>query len=108
MPEVVVADEEVDFHAVVGQFAQFAEQAGVAAWHYGAVLVPEVEDVAEQIYGGGFVLDAVEEIDEAALLCALVAYGQAAEVRVGEEVYGFHGRGERWLEWYFGRIKVVL
>ena len=62
-PDVVVAGKEVHFHAHVRQFGQFAEKAGVAFGHDGAELVPEVEHVSQQIYGGCLVLDTVEKVD---------------------------------------------
>ena len=89
-PEVVVAGEEVHLHAVVREFGDFSQQSGVAFGDDVAIFVPEVEDVSEQVYGGGFVLDAVEEVHKSALLRAPMRYGKAPEVCVGDEVYRFH------------------
>ena len=74
-PQVVVAREEMHLHAHVRQLAYLAQQAGVALGHHGLVLVPEVKDVAEQVDGGGFVLDAVEEVHQPALLHTRMGYG---------------------------------
>ena len=74
-PQVVVAREEMHLHAHVRQLAYLAQQAGVTLGHHGLVLVPEVKDVAEQIDGGGFVLDAVEEVHQPALLHTRMGYG---------------------------------
>ena len=74
-PQVVVAREEMHLHAHVRQLANLSQQAGVALGHHGLVLVPEVKDVAEQIDGGGFVLDAVEEVHQPALLHTCMGYG---------------------------------
>ena len=45
-PDIMVAGEEVYFHAHIRQFGQLAEKAGVAFGHDRAELVPEVEHVA--------------------------------------------------------------
>ena len=89
-PQVVVARKEVYFNTVVREFGNLSQQPCVAFRHDVAVLVPEVEDVAEQVYRGSFVLDAVEEVYEPSFLHASVRYGEAAEVCVGDEVYRFH------------------
>ena len=91
-PKVVVAREEMHLNAHVRQLADFAEQARVAFRHHRAVFVPEVEHVAQQVHGGRLVLDAIEEIHEAALLRAAVRNGKAAKVRVGKEIDVLHFR----------------
>ena len=90
LPEVVVADEIVNLHAEVGEFADFAEQSREALGHGVAVLVPEVEHVAEEVDGRGLVLDGVEEVHQSPLLGAGMGNGQAAEVGIGEEIYVLH------------------
>ena len=77
-PQVVVARKEVHLHAHVRQFANLAQQAGVTLGHHGLVLVPEVEDVAEQIDGGGFMLDAIKEVHQPAFLHSRMGNGEAA------------------------------
>ena len=77
-PQVVVAREEVHLHAHVRQFANLSQQTGVALGHDGLVLVPEVEDVAEQIDGGGFMLDAFKEVHQPAFLHSRMGNGEAA------------------------------
>ena len=46
-PNVVVAGEEVYFHAYVRQFGQLAEKTGVALGHNRTELVPEVEHISQ-------------------------------------------------------------
>ena len=67
-PDVVVAREEVHFHAQVGQFGQFAQEARISLGYDGLEFVPEVEHVAQQIDGSCLVLDAVQKVDQAAFL----------------------------------------
>ena len=66
-PYVVVADEEVHLHAIVGQLRYLAQEAGVALGYDVVVLEPKVEDVAQHVHCRGFVLDAVEELDQSSL-----------------------------------------
>ena len=61
--DVVIAGEEVYFHAHIRQFGQLAEKAGVTFGHDRAEFVPEVEHVAQQIYGSRLMFDTVEEVD---------------------------------------------
>ena len=89
-PEVVVAREEMHLHAHVGQFADFSKQARVALRDDVFIFVPEVENVAQEINGIRLMLDAVEKIDQAALLSSGVWNGQTAQVGVGEEIDIFH------------------
>ena len=67
-PDVVVAGKEMHLHAHVGQLAQLAEEARVAAWHHIFVFVPEVKDIAQQIDGCRLLLDAVKETHQASFL----------------------------------------
>ena len=89
-PQVVVACEEVDLHAHVGQFRELAEETGVAFGHHIPVFVPEVEHVAQEIYGGGLVLYRVEETHQPALLRAAVLNGPRAQVGIGKKIYILH------------------
>ena len=89
-PDVVVAGKEVYLHAHVCQFGELAEEPCIAFWHHVAVLVPEVEHVAQQIDGGRLGLDAVEKPHQSPLLGAPVRNGPRAEVCVGEEIYVLH------------------
>ena len=77
-PDVVVADEEVHFHAEVRQLGQFAQEARVAFGHDGLEFVPEVEHVAQQVDGRSLVLDAVQEADQPAFLRPSVGDGERA------------------------------
>lgn len=67
-PDVMVADEEMYFHAQVRQLGQFAQETGITSGYDCLELIPEVEHVSQQVDGGSFVLDAVEEIDKTPLL----------------------------------------
>ena len=98
-PHVVVAGEVVDLHAVVGEFGDFSEESCEAPWHGLTVFEPEVEHVSEEVYGGGLVLDAVEEVDESAFLCTAAADGLGAQVGIAEEVDRFHQVGEGVCGW---------
>ena len=82
LPKVVIATEKVHFHTHVGQFADFSEQTRVALGHHIAILKPEIEDVAHEIYGLGLMLDAFEKIDQPALLCPGMRYRPAAEMGI--------------------------
>ena len=81
-PDIMVAGEEVYFHAHIRQFGQLAEKAGVAFGHDRAELVPEVEHVAQQLYGGCFVLDPVEKVPQPSILCTSVLDGPRTQVCV--------------------------
>lgn len=96
-PDVVVAGEEVHFHAHVGQFRQFAEKARIAFGHHISVFVPEVKHVAEQIHGLRLVLDAVEEAHKPALLHTAVRYGERPKMGVGKKIDVFFHRLCRWM-----------
>ena len=85
-PQVVVAGEEMHLHAHVGQLGKFAEKARVPLRYDIFIFVPEVEHIAQQIDGGGFSLDAVEEAHEPAFMHSAVRDGQRAEMGVGEEI----------------------
>ena len=91
-PQVVVAREIVHFDPVVGKFGELSEETRESLGNDISVFVPEIEHVAEQIDGCGFVLDAIEEAHEASFLHSLVGDGKRTEMCVGEEIYGFHIR----------------
>ena len=74
-PNVMVSCEEVYFHSYIRQFGQFAQETGIAFRHNGLEFIPKVEHIAQQIHGRSFVLDTVEEVDEASFLCAPVFDG---------------------------------
>ena len=74
-PDVVVAGEEVHLYAHVRQFGQLAQKACVAFGHDVFVLIPEVEHVAQKVYGGGLVLYVVKEAHQPSLLRACVVDG---------------------------------
>lgn len=81
-PDVVVAGEVMHLHTHVGQLRQFAQEARVALGHHILVFIPEVEHIAEQIHGGSFMLDVVEESHQAALMHPAVVDGKRPEVGV--------------------------
>ena len=85
-PDVVVAGQPCHLHAGVGELGELAEQAHVALWHHVLVFVPVVEDVAEQVYGHGLLLDAVEEGDDASFALAGTVVVGGAQVKVAQEV----------------------
>jgi len=75
-PDIVVARKEMHFHAKVGELGELAEEARVALGHYVAILVPEVEHIAKEIYGFCLVFYLVEEIDKATFLHPSVGNGE--------------------------------
>ena len=81
-PDVVVACEIVHLDTHIGQLGYLAKETGEALRHHIAVLVPEVEHIAQQIDGSRLVLDTVEETHQSALLHALMRNGEGAKVGV--------------------------
>ena len=81
-PNVVVAREVVHLNAHVGKLRQFAEEARVALGHRITPLIPEVEHVAQQIYGTCLGLYRVKKTHKPALLSAAVFYSPRPEVGV--------------------------
>ena len=75
-PYIMVAGEEMHLDAHVGKLRQLTEETRVALGHDVLVFVPEVKHIAEQIDRLGFLLDAVEEAHEPALLHAPVGDSQ--------------------------------
>ena len=89
-PKVVIANEEMHLYAHVGEFGNLAQEARVALRHNKFILVPEVKHISQQINSTRLMLDAVKEIYESALLSTCVGNSTAAQVGVGEKIYGFH------------------
>ena len=88
-PHVVVADEEVQLDAFVGQLGHAPQQPHVAFGHHVAVGEPKVEHVAEEHHHGGILLYAVQQLAE--LLFALQRVVAGTQVGVGDEVEFFIG-----------------
>lgn len=63
-PHVVVADEIVDFDALVGEGRQFAQKPHIAPWHHMSVTEPEVENVAQENQSASVEGDFVEQLAE--------------------------------------------
>ena len=91
--------EDMNLDSEVSEFGDFSEESCEAPWHGLTVFEPEVEHVSEEVYGGGLVLDAVEEVDESAFLCTAAADGLGAQVGIAEEVDRFHQVGEGVCGW---------
>ena len=89
-PNVMVADEEVDFHAGVVQLGQFAQETHVAAGHDVAVLVPIVEHVTQKVDGRGIRGNAVHPADEPLLVGHGIGRVTVAEMGVGGKVDLLH------------------
>ena len=89
-PNVVVAREVVHLNAHVGKLRQFAEEARVALGHRITPLIPEVEHVAQKIYGTCLGLYRVKKTHKPALLSAAVFYSPRPEVGVRKEIYVLH------------------
>ena len=90
-PHVVVADEEMDLHPLVGQLGQLAQQPHMPAGHEVAVGEPEVEDVAQQHQLLAVGLNLVQQTAEQQL--ALPGVRAAAQMRVRYENYLSHNLG---------------
>ena len=78
--------------------------------HNRAELVPEVEHVAQQIYGGCFVFDTVEKVHQPSFLCTSVLdgytrfLGKLSELTdMGVEVHFFTGNHDIWCGDYLTR-----
>ena len=91
-PYVVVADEPMDFYASVGQAGKSAKEPDIATRHDGAVFIPIVEDVAEEVDFGGGAGYGVEEAHDAALGFVPGAEVLRSEVQVAQKVYFFFGQ----------------
>ena len=75
-----------EFDTGIRQFGQFAQEADVAPRHNKLVLVPVVEDVAQQIEFGGIVTNGVEKAAHAPLLLQRVGHVFSAQVQVRDEI----------------------
>ena len=89
-PHVVITAEIVHLHTQVSQFADFAQETGIAPGHHLLILEPEVEHVAHHINSLSLLLDLVEEIDQTPLLCASVLDGTASQMGIADKVYILH------------------
>ena len=74
-PNVVIANEEMYFHAQVGEFGNLAEETCVTLRHYQLELIPEIKHIAQQIDSTRLVLDAVKEVHQSAFLRTAMFYG---------------------------------
>ena len=74
----------------VREFGNLTQEARVALGYYKLILVPEVKHISQQIDSTRLMLDAVKEINKSALLSACVGNSTAAQMGVGEKIYGFH------------------
>lgn len=91
-PDIVIACEEMDLYAHISKLGQFPQKARKPLWHNIAVLVPEVEHVAQQVYCRSLVLYGVQKSDQPSLLCPAVLYGERAKMSIAEEIYVFTHR----------------
>ena len=73
-PLVVIASKEMHLNAHVRQFRELAQEACKTAWHHISVFIPEIEDVAQQIYRCCLVLYAVEKPHQTSLVHPPVLY----------------------------------
>lgn len=71
-PDVVITYKPDDFDTGVGHAGELSEKTDVAAGHDGAVFIPVVEDIAEQIEGTGVVLDGLQEVHDAVFVRSAV------------------------------------
>ena len=89
-PHIVVTREEVHLDAHVCQFANLAKDSGVPLRHHILVLVPEVEDIAQEIDGLRLILNLVKESHQPAFLLPCMRNGLTAQMGIGKEIYVFH------------------
>ena len=74
-PDIVVADEEMYLHSQIRQFRQLSQEAGIPLGNHQFELIPEVEHVAQQVYGCRLMLDAVQKVHQPAFLGTSVRDG---------------------------------
>ena len=89
-PQVVVACEEMYLDPHIGQFGDLTQETGESLGHHIAVLIPEVEHIAQQIDGCRLMLDTVEKPDESSFLHTSVLDGERSQVSIGEKINTFH------------------
>ena len=89
-PDVVIADEPGDAHALVSEAGEGAEEAHISSGHHGAVLIPIVEDVSYEVKLVGIIGNGVEPCHYAALVEASVFDIKCTEVYVADEVCAWH------------------
>ena len=96
LPQVVVAREDVDRDAGVGNLGQLTQETDVAAGNDGGPLEPELEEVAHQVKGFGVPFPAgIQPRDDGRFPLARGSGGVDTEVKVRSEVDG-HGWPQRW------------
>lgn len=96
-PNVVVAGQEVNFDAAVGELGDLAKETGKSFWDDIFILVPIIEHVAEEPDRYGTVLNAVEPSDKTAFDCSGILVETCSQMCVGGEIDGrpWHIRGIR-------------
>lgn len=90
-PEVVVAREGFYAQAAIPQMGQLAEETGIAAGYYIAVLEPGIEQIADEVELcriGGYLIQPLADAFFAGYGGGMVGY---AEVEIGSEIYFFTG-----------------
>jgi hypothetical protein len=90
-PNIMITDEEMHFHAHIGQFGNLTEETGISFGHYHLEFIPKVEHVAQQIDSTCLVLDAIQEIHQATLLRTAMFDGTRPQMGIGKEIDILHG-----------------
>ena len=73
-PHIVIAGDPRELHASISELGELAQETDVAAGNHILVLVPIVQDVAQQVELGRIVLDTIQKTAHAALTIQLVAH----------------------------------
>ena len=89
-PDIVIARKEVHLYAHISKFRYLTQETRVTFRHHIAIFVPEVEHIAQQIYGRSLMLYAVEKTHQASFLCASVRYGPRSKMGIAKKIYIFH------------------
>lgn len=87
-PDVMVADEPCNLHTRIGKFGEGAEEADVAAGDYRAVLVPIIENVAQEIKPCRVAGDRVQPVDHRLLVGTGIGDVGCTEVDIAYEIGG--------------------
>lgn len=101
-PNVVVACHPGDLHTGVGEAGQGTEEAHIAPGDDGAVLVPVIEDVAEQIEMRGIGGNAVEKAHDTQFVRTAVGDVVRAQMQIADEVNHIRGDGSEETEFELG------
>ena len=73
-PDIMVADKEMHLYSHIRQLGDFSQETGISFWNNQLEFIPEIEHVAQQIYGCRLMLDTVEKVNQPAFLRTTMLY----------------------------------